>query len=141
MVWHVSAYACQPASTSGRWPTTLDRGSAAAHTWRRCDEFGPVLSAKIRRSRWRPRAGRAELGGWIIPLERLLSEIPAAVLNERGLKRATHGNEIVSEDVTAWGAQGAADARLLDSGGTVGCHRGKAARRAFASRHCSGVKY
>jgi len=34
----------------------------------------------------------------IIPLDRLLPEVPAVVLNERGIRRATHGNELALED-------------------------------------------
>ncbi|MDT5081455.1 MAG: tRNA pseudouridine55 synthase [Mycobacterium sp.] len=35
----------------------------------------------------------------IIPLERLLPEVPAVVLNERGVRRAAHGNELALEDL------------------------------------------
>ena len=35
----------------------------------------------------------------IIPLERLLPEVPAVVLNERGVRRAAHGNELAIEDL------------------------------------------
>jgi len=35
----------------------------------------------------------------IMPLERLLPEVPAVVLNERGVRRAAHGNELSSEDL------------------------------------------
>ena len=34
----------------------------------------------------------------IIPLERLLPEVPSVVLNERGIRRAAHGNELALED-------------------------------------------
>src|SRR5262245_37163736 len=56
---------------------------------------------------------------WIIPMEQLLPEIPAVVLNERAVRRATHGNEIMSEDVTVPGPVGATKYRLLDSSGRL----------------------
>jgi tRNA pseudouridine55 synthase len=34
----------------------------------------------------------------IIPLERLLPEVPSVILNERGVRRAAHGNELSLED-------------------------------------------
>jgi tRNA pseudouridine55 synthase len=36
--------------------------------------------------------------GLIIPLERLLPEVPSVILNERGVRRAAHGNELALED-------------------------------------------
>jgi tRNA pseudouridine55 synthase len=39
-----------------------------------------------------------EAGRRLIGLERLLSHLPAAVLNERGLRRAAHGNLLSSDD-------------------------------------------
>lgn len=35
----------------------------------------------------------------IIPLERLLPDVPAVVLNERGIRRAAHGNELALQDL------------------------------------------
>lgn len=55
----------------------------------------------------------------IIPMEQLLPEIPGIVLNDQEVKRATHGNEIVSEDVTETGATRAMKYRLLDSKGRL----------------------
>ena len=55
----------------------------------------------------------------IVPVEQLLPHIPAVVLNERGLKRASHGNEIMSEDATVWGAPGSSTYRLLDGSGRL----------------------
>jgi len=55
----------------------------------------------------------------IIPMEHLLPEIPAVVLNDRAARRATHGNEVMSEDVTAAGPFGCAKYRLLDSSGRL----------------------
>jgi tRNA pseudouridine55 synthase len=61
----------------------------------------------------------SEAGRLIIPLERLLPHIPAVVLNERGLGRASHGNEIMSEDATVWGPPGSPKYRLLDADGRL----------------------
>ncbi len=55
----------------------------------------------------------------IVPVEQLLPHIPAVVLNERGLKRASHGNEIMSEDATVWGLPGSSTYKLLDAGGRL----------------------
>jgi tRNA U55 pseudouridine synthase TruB len=55
----------------------------------------------------------------IIPLEQLLPHVPAVVLNERGVKRASHGNEIMSEDATVWGPPGSSTYKLLDGGGRL----------------------
>ncbi len=38
---------------------------------------------------------------WIIPIDRLLPDVPAVVLNERGVRRATHGNDVTVEDLMA----------------------------------------
>ena len=56
----------------------------------------------------------------LVPLERLLPDLPGVRLNDRGVRRASHGNAIAPEDVA-----GAADgwtngrARLLDSAGSL----------------------
>jgi tRNA pseudouridine55 synthase len=36
---------------------------------------------------------------WLIPLSQLLPQVPAVVLNERGVRRATHGNELAPGDL------------------------------------------
>lgn len=36
---------------------------------------------------------------WIVPLERLLPHVPGLVLNERGARRAAHGNQLGPEDL------------------------------------------
>ena len=46
------------------------------------------------------RAGGAA-SAWLIPLEQLLPDLPAVVLNERGARRATHGNDLALEDMAA----------------------------------------
>ncbi len=58
-------------------------------------------------------------GRRIIPIEHLLPEIPAVVLNDREVRRATHGNEIMPGDVTGAGATAATKYRLLDSSGRL----------------------
>lgn len=37
---------------------------------------------------------------WLVPLEKLLQDIPAVVLSDRGLKRAVHGNHVSPEDTS-----------------------------------------
>ena len=68
---------------------------------------------------------------WIIPIDRLLPHVPAVVLNERGVRRATHGNDVTVEDLmapsgpptaTAAPAEGGLEParwRLLDAGGAL----------------------
>jgi hypothetical protein len=66
---------------------------------------------------------------WIVPIDRLLGEVPAVVLNDRGTRRATHGNDIAVEDLRVSaeiGASGSGSAneghtrwRLLDEAGTL----------------------
>jgi tRNA pseudouridine55 synthase len=58
-------------------------------------------------------------GRRIIPIEHLLPDIPAVVLNDREVRRATHGNEIMPGDVTGAGATAATKYRLLDSSGRL----------------------
>jgi len=58
-------------------------------------------------------------GRWILPIDQLLPEIPALILNERAVKRAAHGNEITVEDLTAPGASISAKYRLVDSTGRL----------------------
>jgi tRNA pseudouridine55 synthase len=57
----------------------------------------------------------------LIPLERLLLHLPAIVLTERGARRASHGNALVADDLTAGqqeiGAKG--PQRLLDGSGAL----------------------
>jgi tRNA pseudouridine55 synthase len=53
-----------------------------------------------------------DAGGRIIPMDRLLSALPAVRLTEEGLRRAAHGNEIRPRDVTAT-VDGAGPMRLL----------------------------
>ena len=42
-----------------------------------------------------------EAARWLVPLERLLPHLPAAVLNARGARRASHGNDVGEEDLAA----------------------------------------
>jgi tRNA pseudouridine55 synthase len=44
---------------------------------------------------------RGAASRWLIPLEQLLPDLPAVVLNERGARRATHGNDLAMEDMVA----------------------------------------
>jgi tRNA pseudouridine55 synthase len=40
-----------------------------------------------------------DAGQWVIPMNRLLSHVPAVVLNDRGVRRATHGNDVALDDL------------------------------------------
>jgi tRNA pseudouridine55 synthase len=55
----------------------------------------------------------------IVPMDQLLPEIPAVVLNERALRRAAHGNAIAPEDTRVLEASMPAKYRLLDSTGRL----------------------
>lgn len=60
----------------------------------------------------------------IVALERLLPDLPAVTLNERGVWRATHGNELAEGDGSAsagapGGAAEGAHRRLLDGSGRL----------------------
>lgn len=52
-----------------------------------------------------------EAARWLVPLERLLPHLPAALLNERGARRASHGNDVGDEDLVV-------PAELTATGGT-----------------------
>ncbi len=65
---------------------------------------------------------------WVIPMNRLLAHVPAVVLNERGVRRAAHGNDLAPDDVAVpagtgptspAGDQAAGRWRLLDEAGTL----------------------
>jgi tRNA pseudouridine55 synthase len=57
---------------------------------------------------------------YLVPLERLLPDLPGVRLTDRGAKRASHGNTLAPEDIaaplTAWKS---GRARLLDSAGRL----------------------
>jgi tRNA pseudouridine55 synthase len=57
----------------------------------------------------------------VLPLERLLPDMPAVTLNERGVWRATHGNDLGPGDMTTDRATAEAEGRwrLLDATGTL----------------------
>ena len=69
-------------------------------------------------------AGAARL---IVPIEQLLTQVPAVVLNDRGARRAAHGNELTPGDLTdpsavSGGAEGGSAPgrfRLMDAGGML----------------------
>jgi hypothetical protein len=61
----------------------------------------------------------------MVPLEQLLTGVPAVVLSERGAARAGHGNVVGPDDLRdprqVLGTTGGARVRLLDgNGGLVG---------------------
>ena len=63
---------------------------------------------------------------WIVPSERLLPHVPAVVLNDRGTRRAAHGNELGPEDLvdsSSLSLPGNAESlgrwRLFDGGGML----------------------
>ena len=56
----------------------------------------------------------------LLPMNRLLEEYPAVVVNPRGLKRATHGNALGPEDLAGPVPSSAASkARVVDSDGSL----------------------
>ncbi len=60
---------------------------------------------------------------WLIPLGRLLPDVPAVVLNDRGVRRASHGNELSPADVERRAEPGTAEPagrwRLLNEAGDL----------------------
>jgi tRNA pseudouridine55 synthase len=62
---------------------------------------------------------RESAASYLVPLERLLPDLPGVRLTDRGIKRASHGNTIapadVAEPVEGWSR---GKARLLDSAGS-----------------------
>jgi len=56
------------------------------------DEAGSVALAAVEAE------GRGA-SRWMIPLDGLLPHVPAVVLNERGVRRATHGNDVAPGDL------------------------------------------
>ena len=58
--------------------------------------------------------------GYLLPMNRLLEEYPAVVVNPRGLKRATHGNALGPEDLAAPVPAGSIPkARVVDADGSL----------------------
>jgi tRNA pseudouridine55 synthase len=63
----------------------------------------------------------------VVPIEHLLPNVPAVVLNDRGARRAAHGNELTPEDLTdpsavssrSEGGSAADRWRLMDGGGKL----------------------
>lgn len=58
----------------------------------------------------------------LIPLGRLLPDVPAVVLNERGARRASHGNVLSPEDLQTWLSGPLTEAgkvRLLEGSGAL----------------------
>lgn len=57
---------------------------------------------------------------WLVPLGKLLQDIPAVVLSDRGLKRAVHGNHVSPEDTSPLiVSPGVARCRLIDGSGNL----------------------
>ena len=54
---------------------------------------------------------------WMVPLDRLLTDIPAVVLTDRDLQRAMHGNQVEGDDLSPAMSTKAPRCRLLDSAG------------------------
>jgi tRNA pseudouridine55 synthase len=81
----------------------------------RAGAFGLDVSVPLHEAEAEPERARSA----VVPLDRLLPEIAAVTLNERGVWRATHGNEIGAEDLV--GAVSGADGscRLLDGAGRL----------------------
>jgi tRNA pseudouridine55 synthase len=69
-------------------------------------------------------AERAAAGRWLVPVSALLQHLPEVVLNERGVRRATHGNDVSREDLAVAESGSPAVAagarwRLLDEAGML----------------------
>jgi tRNA pseudouridine55 synthase len=58
---------------------------------------------------------------WIIPMQALLEELPAATLTAEGVRRAGHGNTLRDDDIAEWRGwrQAPGRVRLLDESGTL----------------------
>ena len=65
-------------------------------------------------------AAGMEALGYLLPMNRLLEDYPAVVVNPRGLKRATHGNALGPEDLAAPVPAGSIPkARVVDADGSL----------------------
>ncbi len=69
-------------------------------------------------------AAGAAASRWLVPLSLLLPHLPEVVLNDRGVRRATHGNDVTPEDlegpaIPSAGLSPGARWRLLDAAGTL----------------------
>ena len=63
---------------------------------------------------------RESAAGLLVPLDRLLLDLPGVRLNERGVKRTSHGNTIGPEDVSGpAGVSATGRTRLLDPAGML----------------------
>ena len=65
-----------------------------------------------------------DASGRLVPLSLLLPHLPGVVLNERGVRRAAHGNDVTSDDLAASASSKAAPetedrCRLLDAAGML----------------------
>ena len=82
----------------------------------RAGAFGLDVAIPLERAEAQPEEARAAL----LPLERLLPDMPAVTLNERGVWRATHGGGIGPGDTTGTRAGPELErCRLLDAGGRL----------------------
>jgi tRNA pseudouridine55 synthase len=83
----------------------------------RAGAFGLEDAIKLEEAEAKPSMAVASL----LPLERLLPDVPAVVLNDRGVFRATHGNAVGPADMAKGGTDPAAGGRwrLLDGGGRL----------------------
>jgi tRNA pseudouridine55 synthase len=87
----------------------------------RSGEFREEAAVRLRTLLEDPEAAAARL----VSLERLLTSLPHVVVNERGTRRASHGNTLSRADlVTAWPEAGTGRVRLFDpAGGLLGIAR------------------
>jgi len=83
----------------------------------RAGAFGLEVAVPLEQAEADP----AKAAAAMLSLERLLPDIPAVVLNERGVWRATHGNELGPGDLDRVAPQQDGDARrrLLDDSGRL----------------------
>ena len=135
----------RPATTSGRSRTTSGGRSAAARAWRRCG------ARRAARSPWRDAlpldGGRARTRpaapARLVPMERLLPDLPAVVLDGESARRAGHGNEIPVPAGLGWpDAAGAPAVRLFaPDGRLLGDRQAVRPGRVFASGRGPEVRY
>jgi len=81
----------------------------------RAGSFGVDASLPLHEAEAEPQRAQAAM----VPVDRLLPEIPAVTLNQRGVWRAAHGNEVVADDLLSPSMETRGQCRLLDGAGQL----------------------